>query len=169
MGRLAVFRYAVPQDRSHYDIKYCCFTTTNSWHMYETFLPIMARSPSIPTLERFFASRFKPRFRPAIPSPGDVLVEYGSVGIGGQEYICPTKSVSISRAMDTVKVRRVHCADFDCTPADLTHAQKISVNDTVYHSYHVFRSDIRIPPAEDSDAEGDSTQPASSATTAPKH
>ena len=170
MGTLAVFRYAVPQDRSHYHIKYCCFTTTNSWHMYEALPAYHGEIAIDPDTGAILRLTIQTEIPPGHPiSRADVLVEYSSVGIGGQEYICPTKSVSISRAMDTVKVREVHCADFDCTPGDLTHAQKISVNDTVYHSYHVFRSEIRILPAEASDAEGDSTQPASSATTAPKH
>jgi hypothetical protein len=169
-GTLAVFRYSVPQDRSHYSVKYCCFANTNSWHTYET-LPSyhgeISVDPETGAILRLTIETDIPPNHPIYRA--DILVEYGPVEIAGQQYLCPTKSVSISRAMNQVNLKDVRCVDFNCSPADLAFAKNTSVNDTVYHSYHVFRAEMRILPAEASDVEEKSPQSESPATPAPKH
>jgi hypothetical protein len=169
-GTLAVFRYSVPKDQSHYEVKYCCSSNTNSWHMFETLpsyhgeLSIDPESGAIfrLTIQTDLSSDY-PIYR------ADVLVEYGPVDIAGQQYLCPTKSVAISRAMNRVNVRQGQCVDYNCSPSDYAYPKNTSVNDTVYHSYHIFRSEMRILPTEDSDAEKEPSSPSSPTSTAPKH
>jgi hypothetical protein len=170
-GMLAVFRYSVPQDRSHYGIKYCCFTNTNSWHMYEALPSYHGEIAVDPETGAIFRLTIQTDIPPDHPIyRADILVEYGPVVIGGAEYICPTKSVSISRTMNTVKVMEVQCGDDNhCRSAELVHPKVTSVNDTNYHSYHVFRAEMRILPTEASDGDGGSSQPGSPVTTAPKN
>lgn len=165
---LAVFRYAVAQDRTHYDVKYCCFPSENSWHMFEALTSYhgeIAVDPETGAILRLTIQTEIPAGEPIYRA--DVLVEYGPVEIGGQQYLCPTKSVSIARTLDSVTVKDVSCfANSGCFPAEVIHPKDTSVNDTVYHSYHVFRSEVRILPDEASDG---GSQPASPGTEAPKN
>jgi hypothetical protein len=164
-GTIAVFRYSVPQDRSHYHVKYCCFSNTNSWHIFET-LPSyhgeISVDPNSGAILRLTIQTDIPPDHPIYRA--DLLVEYGPVEIAGQPYICPTKSVSIARAMNRVNVQQGQCVDYNCRPDAYVYPKNTAVNDTVYHSYHVFRSEMRILPAEDND-ESEEPRPAPPATT----
>jgi hypothetical protein len=168
-GTIAVFRYSVPQDRSHYHVKYCCFSNTNSWHIFET-LPSyhgeISVDPNSGAILRLTIQTDIPPDHPIYRA--DLLVEYGPVEIAGQPYICPTKSVSIARAMNRVNVQQGQCVDYNCRPDAYVYPKNTAVNDTVYHSYHVFRSEMRILPAEDND-ESEEPRPAPPATTDPKN
>jgi len=168
-GTIAVFRYSVPQDRSHYHVKYCCFSNTNSWHIFET-LPSyhgeISVDPNSGAILRLTIQTDIPPDHPIYRA--DLLVEYGPVEIAGQPYICPTKSVSIARAMNRVNVQQGQCVDYNCRPDAYVYPKNTAVNDTVYHSYHVFRSEMRILPAEDNDG-SEEPRPAPPATTDPKN
>ena len=65
----------------------------------------------------------------AIPDPGDLLtianvaVEYGPVDLGASAYICPLKSIAVSKG-----------------------TQFLWLNDVVFEDYHLFRSSMRILP-----------------------
>ena len=82
-----------------------------------------------------------------------IMVEYEPVEIGGKLYVCPSKSVSITTAL--VPMPREICpgARSGCVAA-MTVPKDTAINDTVYDSYHVFRSEVRIVP------EGDAPTPA---------
>jgi hypothetical protein len=164
-GTIAVFRYSVPQDRSHYHVKYCCFSNTNSWHIFET-LPSyhgeISVDPNSGAILRLTIQTDIPPDHPIYRA--DLLVEYGPVEIAGQPYICPTKSVSIARAMNRVNVQQGQCVDYNCRPDAYVYPKNTAVNDTVYHSYHVFRSEMRILPAEDNDG-SEEPRPAPPSTT----
>jgi hypothetical protein len=168
-GIVAVFRYSVPQDRSHYEVKYCCSSNTNSWHIFET-LPSyhgeISVDPDTGAIRRLTIQTDIPPNHPIYRA--DVLVEYGPVEIAGQQYVCPTRSVSISRAMNRVNVQQGQCADYSCRPDAYVYPKNTAVNDTVYHSYHVFRSEMRILPTEDSDDDGESSKPAPPPASTPK-
>ena len=169
-GTMAVFRYSVPQDRSHYNVKYCCFSNTNSWHIFET-LPSyhgeISVDPDTGAILRLTIQTDIPPDHPIYRA--DVLAEYGRVEIAGHQYVCPTKSVSIARAMNRVNVQQGQCVDYNCRPDAYVYPQNTAVNDTVYHSYHVFRSEMRILPTGDSDADGESSKPAAPPATNAKH
>ena len=164
-GTMAVFRYSVPQDHSHYHVKYCCFSNTNSWHIFET-LPSyhgeISVDPNSGAILRLTIQTDIPPDHPIYRA--DLLVEYGPVEIAGQPYICPTKSVSIARAMNRVNVQQGQCVDYNCRPDAYVYPKNTAVNDTVYHSYHVFRSEMRILPAEDNDG-SEEPRPAPPSTT----
>jgi hypothetical protein len=68
----------------------------------------------------------------------DIMVEYGSVEIGGQVYTCPLRSVSYSVGMLNVPV------SLDVQTSWKREATRL--NDVVFSGYHVFRSDMRILP-----------------------
>jgi hypothetical protein len=153
-GPMAVFRYAVPREKSHYKVKYCCFSATNSWHTFEdqpAYHGEIGVDPDSGAILRMAVET-------EIPANGhisrvDTVVEYGPVEIAGQQYTCPTRSVSISKTVSTVLIKPVRCQDSHCTPADLTAPQNTSINDVAYNAYHLFRSEIRLLPTDDADTQ----------------
>ena len=151
---LAVFRYSVPQDQSNYDVQYCCFTsernsTKQLWNVYET-LPAyhgeLAVDPETGAILRLTLETDIPPDEPI--DRADLLVEYGPVELGGNQYLLPTKSVTVSSAPVPVRVNEANCADFHCTPVNFVHPKDTVVSDTIYHSYHVFHSETQILPTD---------------------
>ena len=102
------------------------------------------------------------------------MVEYESVQIGGQTYVCPSKSVTVSTAV--APLFRQQCwgggnSANGCSPFAVSRAKDTAINDTEYDSssYHVFRSEARILPAEEA-GQGDkapSEDPAAPSSTVP--
>jgi hypothetical protein len=78
-----------------------------------------------------------------------ILVEYGSVEIGGKTYICPVKSVSISDApalasnafeIQSYFGRSILEHDNQTAPVHL----RTMLNDVVFEQYHLFHADARM-------------------------
>ena|ERR1700690_1710153 len=65
-----------------------------------------------------------------------MMVEYGSMPLGGSSYICPLKSVSMA-------VMPMGDPTSDAYP------MQTQVNDVAFTDYHLFRSESRIVPAQD--------------------
>jgi hypothetical protein len=70
----------------------------------------------------------------------DTLVEYGPVLIGGRTYICPVKSISISRSR-TIKILTGLPGEFRAFGPFATFMNEVS-----FGEYHVFRGEPRILP-----------------------
>jgi len=138
-GQLAVFRFTVPSESSHFETRYCCLADPdgtvplNSMSAYHGEITI---DPESGTVFRVTAQTDLP---PRMPiSRSDVAVEYGPISIGTRTYICPVRSVSISRS----RVDR------------LLHQWKMSfgvygpfesaLNAVTFSDYHQFRSEHRI-------------------------
>ena len=68
----------------------------------------------------------------------DILVEYGSVEIGGKTYICPVRSVSLWRGRSVIPL----------SPSNKTIGTfgpyETALNDMTFDHYQVFRSESRI-------------------------
>jgi hypothetical protein len=128
-GPMAVFRFQVSQSESHYDI----------WGIGELGLTgptayhgEIGVDPNSGTILRLVL-----KADPGLGSPmtrADVMVEYGSVTIGGRAYTCPLKSVSyFVGALYTATV-------FGARPGRQTE----QLNDVTFGEYHVFRTEMRI-------------------------
>ena len=70
----------------------------------------------------------------------DIMVEYGSVVIGGKVYTCPLRSVSISAG------KTLRLVDEMGLPAVAEMGEITRLDDVVFSDYHVFRSEMRIVP-----------------------
>ena len=109
---LAVFRYSVPQDQSNYDVQYCCFTsernsTRQLWNVYETLPAYHGEIAVDPETGAILRLTLEPDIPPDEPiDRADLLVEYGPVELGGNLYLLPTKSVTISGAPVPVRVMK---------------------------------------------------------------
>jgi hypothetical protein len=144
-GRLAVFHYAVPDEKSNYYVKFCCepdasvFNERASYHGEITFDPA---NGSI--LRMTLEAEMPPK---GLVSNAGIVIEYSSVEIGGQSYICPAKSVSVLLAHTAMPQGMYSRSNYQG-------AAKTFLNDVAFGQYRRFGSETRIltgevePPAK---------------------
>ena len=143
-GRVAVFRYAVPNEKSHYEVAHR--SSKENDHSYDLdretgYHGEVAIDPETGTIVRLTVE--------ADINPGlaieraDIMVEYGPVEIGSKIYICPVRSVSLStgRVVVVKKDRYGQATDLG--------AEFTRLNDVSFGEYHVFRSEARMLPGYD--------------------
>jgi hypothetical protein len=70
----------------------------------------------------------------------DLMIEYGPVMLGGISYICPVRSVSISRQRSVVELSEYGEKFKVYAPFETI------LNDVSYENYHLFRSSSRVLP-----------------------
>jgi hypothetical protein len=68
----------------------------------------------------------------------DIMIEYGSVEIGGQQYICPVKSVSIMRGRSVLALTVLGDSFRTYGPYATV------LNEIAYTDYHKFRVKARM-------------------------
>jgi VWFA-related protein len=166
-GPIAVFQYSIPKEKSTYVVNYCCVGLPNQpSHNFQSVPPFHGEIAIDPATGAVYRLVIITELSPTDPIfQAEVMVEYEPVEIGGQTYVCPRKSVTITTAVSSAV--RLTCFDGNCFVADSSMPKDTAINDTEYDSasYHVFRSETRILPAGDAD-QGDKT-PATSAAPAP--
>jgi hypothetical protein len=141
---LAVFHYAVPDEKSNYRVKFCCivdgyasdgqpemqvFDERSPYHGEITFDPADGSILRI-TLE----AEMPPKG--LVPNAG-IVIEYSPVEIGGKSYICPARSVSVLQAHVTIPKGMYSSSNFQ-GPA------KTFLNDVQFGQYRRFGSEARI-------------------------
>jgi hypothetical protein len=145
-GPMAVFRYAVPLVKSHYEVKQCCALFDDgmsgfnripgSFDQVPAYHGEIAIDPVTGAVLRLVLQR---ELQPSDPIVrADVVVEYGPVEIGGKTYICPVKSISISKS----PIREGN--GFWYSSSTATGLEKTAINDYAFDNYHLFRGDARI-------------------------
>jgi VWFA-related protein len=171
---LAVFGYVIPMEKSSYDTGGCCLPDgdgTSAFQKragYHGEIAIDPTTGALLRLELIFDLRST---TPLIQS--GVMIEYGPVEIGGKSYICPVRSVSISRGRSVAVLSET-----------LKDQQKIAwresfrtygpygtmLNDISFDAFHMFRADSHmltgLRPASDWKSLG--TVPAQTPATPPK-
>lgn len=144
-GRVAVFRYTVPDDKSNYRVQFCCvpggldggtgqsqmqiFDARASYHGEITF------DPNDGSILRMTLQADMPRTS-KVPN-ADIAIDYGTVDIGGRPSICPTRSVSSLQA-HTAEQHGMVSQAFNYGPT------KTFLNDIVFGHYRRFGSESRI-------------------------
>lgn len=140
-GLQAVFRYVVPQGASHFEVNFCCLADpdgTIPLNKIAAYHGEVAIDPASGTILRVtVAADLEPRL--PILSSG-IVVEYGPVVIGEKTYICPIRSVSISRWRGVVIL-----TEWGQT-FGVYGRFKTMLNDMTFGKYHVFRAQSRILP-----------------------
>jgi len=138
-GREAVFSYVVPQETPLFAVGFCCLADpdgTVHFQKMSGFHGEIAIDPETGAILRITVlADLEPRL-PLIES--GVVVEYAPVTIGEKVYICPTRSISISRSR-TVRVLHEWNESFG-----VYGPFESMVNDVTFSDYHVFRSTSRI-------------------------
>jgi hypothetical protein len=141
-GTQAVFHYAVPLENSHYRVNYCCVLNPGGdpgdpMKPFDRIVGYRGEIAVDPHEGSILRLTIEADLRPTDPiSRAALMVEYGPVEIGGQRYICATRSVALSTALLVGRV----LDDGQVTPGP---PQKL-LNDVAFEQYHLFRSDTRI-------------------------
>jgi hypothetical protein len=162
-GRLAVFRYAVPQANSHYSVRFCCYMgedgLPSSYEAKPGYHGELAIDPETGAVLRLVlkadvwsdaAARAGLEESPLLRA--DVLVEYGGVDIAGKQYIVPQRTVSVmtswmlgpdgSMKLGLTKVEGAKAAK---KALELMEFSRVNaINEAVFRDYHVFRSEVKL-------------------------
>ncbi len=138
-GRMAVFRYTIPWDKSLYEVGVCCLPDgdgAQSFHCYAGYHVQIAIDPQSGAILRL---AFQVDLKSTVPlSRSEVMIEYGPVEIGGKTYICPLRSVSIMRAR-SVRVLSEWDETFRSYGPYAT-----MLNDISFDRFHIFRSESQV-------------------------
>ena len=143
-GRLAVFGYAIPKNQSRFEVGYCCVLEgdgTQEFRMLAGYHGKISIDPESGAILRLTLEADLPPGLPLVRSA--LMVEYGPVAIGGKTYVCPARSVSMSRSR-TVKILAGFSESFKTFGPYST-----MLNDMEYQNYHVFRAETRVLPGYD--------------------
>ena len=131
-GRLAIFRYEVPSDKSRFGVQ---LSADNHEPEYPAYHGEIAVEPASGSVYRttIVASTSGNGF----VSESSVMVEFGPAQIAGISYICPLRGVTIAKYFDPFEYNRQDRAP---TP------YRTSINDISFTDFHVFRSESRVLP-----------------------
>jgi hypothetical protein len=137
-GPEAVFRFSVPREKSHYQVELCCFLDKELFDRDFRDVPAyhgeIAIDPADGTIYRLsLIADLDPSDPVGI---SNIMVEYASVEIGGRNYICPVKSVSMWVAS-----------------AASSNPSQTLLDDVDFAQYHLFRSEARVLVGGDTDAQ----------------
>jgi hypothetical protein len=92
---VAVFRFSVPKETSHYQLQFCC-EDGEAVERFTAYHGVIAIDPEDGAILRLALV--------TDPSKGDpitkanLMIEYGVTELGGQKFTCPTRSVAVSIA-----------------------------------------------------------------------
>jgi VWFA-related protein len=138
-GRVAVFGYVIPGDESFYQVAVCCLPDgdgTQGYQRYPRYHGEIAIDPETGAILRL---AFQSDLKSTTPlSRSDIMIEYGPVEMGGKNYICPLRSVSILRAR-SVRILSNWDEWFRIYGPYAT-----MLNDINFDGYHIFRSNSRV-------------------------
>jgi VWFA-related protein len=140
-GPQAVFRYAIRQDMSHFEVGFCCLADPDGTILFKKTAAYQGEIAIDPASGAILRLTVDANLEPRLPllSSG-IMVEYGPVVIGEKTYICPVRSVSISRQR-TVKLLEEWGERFGVYGRFET-----ILNDVAFGKYHIFRAQSRILP-----------------------
>jgi VWFA-related protein len=175
-GPQSVFRYSVPKEKSHYDVRFCCVADANGFGVSVLSQRVgyhgeITVDPDSGAILRLTAIADLDPQNPI--AQASVAVEYGPVEMGGKTYFCPVRSIAIAESPD---LKALHSA---LTPppaagsngfaptlqkASLSSIAQISrqklLNEVTFRQYHLFRAEAKVVAANGT--EGASISPASS-------
>jgi hypothetical protein len=135
-GTVAVFRYRVAKDQSHYSVgSHGRSNNQEDAQQVTGYHGEVAIDPATGTILRLTVQAEQPLGSPILE--GDIMVEYAPVEIGGKTYTCPIRSVSI--VMRGMGIMGVYPFTRSASTSDTT-----LLNDMTFENYHQFRSDSRI-------------------------
>ena len=145
-GILAVFRYSVRAENPRYGVVFCCLADGSVFETLPEHHGELSVDPATGAFLRITVESEPGWIRRTDLSPlrpvlfSNMMVEYGPVEMGGQRFICPKRSVVITRER-TVRPVSFWRADFSVYGPYQT-----LMNDTTYTNYHKFGTQLRILP-----------------------
>lgn len=148
-GPLAVFRFAIPREKSHYQVEYCCVSRGHGNGVFRQFSGYHGEIAVDPVTGTILRLVMKADLKPDEPLlRSDIVVEYAPVEIGGRTYICPAKSVSITLAplepTNASEMQRYRGELLDNDDQTSRENLQMLLNEAVFGNYHLFRAESRI-------------------------
>lgn len=165
-GHQAVFRYVVPNQKSHYEAKFCCVSMNGGRGIFQRHAGYHGEIAVDPETGTILRLTMQADLKPPYPiARADLMVEYGPVEIGGKTYTCPLKSVAIARGFEPAfpagtqgkpegfggLIQAENEAD---GVSDGPEILQTMLNHVVFRQYHLFRSETRILPEDDAPKDG---------------
>jgi len=128
-GAIAVFQFHVEKKDSHYSVSFPIGGLRSGRRTgYQGEVGI---DPDTGTILRLVLES-DPVLGSHFIGHGDIMLEYGSVVIGGKAYTCPVRGVSMSTGSYRMGWHKT--------------VAFILLDDVVFTGYHIFRSEMRILP-----------------------
>jgi VWFA-related protein len=156
-GPEAVFRYAVPREKSHYDVRFCCVAEaygmeTSELRQRSGYHGEITVDPDTGAILRLTAEADLDRQGPI--SLASIAVEYAPVEIGSRTYICPVRAIALARAEDAKTLENAAAKTASnaplpplekaSLPVTKTGPEQTLLNDIAFRHYHLFRADSRV-------------------------
>jgi len=160
-GPEAVFKYTVPKEKSHYDVRFCCVAESYGFEVSQLTQRVgyhgeITVDPDTGTILRLTVLADVPAGDPI--GKADIAVEYGPTQIGGRTYFCPTRGIALAQSPDLKTLGKA----FAGAPAagngagNLPNFEKASLsaisqsprqtllNDVAFREFHLFRSESKL-------------------------
>jgi len=137
-GAMAVFRYAVPKEQSHYTV-----LGADGKARFPAYHGQIAVDPKDGTILRVTVVS---ELDAAERAETAILVEYGPVAIGGATYTCPVRGVAFSQVPNAAAEAYYGVTNGKVRGAQVTIPPETFVNDVSFTEYHVFKADVRVVP-----------------------
>jgi VWFA-related protein len=140
-GTLAVFEYALPDGEGRFEAGFCCLAD-GAEKVPFTRMPTVHGEISIdPASGAILRLSVVADLESRLPlDQSAVMVEYSPLRIGGNTYVCPVRSVGISRQ------RRVRVLDEWGQSFRIYGPFETILNDMTFEKYHLFHSNVHILP-----------------------
>ncbi len=147
-GALAVFSYRVASKNAAPELTYCCLPEGNGTTLYrnkaDTYGELAVNPDSGAILRIVINADLDEERDPDVPLiRSQIMVEYGPVELGGKIYICPQRSVEVSRGRTE---RELH--EWGMVFSLYSYFETM-INDVTFGGYHKFGSEARILPGFD--------------------
>lgn len=146
---MAVFRFSVPKEKSHYQVEFCCIAGQGNGGVFQQFSAYhgeIAVDRMDGTILRLTLIADLTKADPVVTS--DILVDYGPVILGGKTYICPIRAISMSLApVQTVRGTRMRDANgATIAPAEngIPPPLQTMLNEVEFEQYHLFHAEARL-------------------------
>lgn len=150
-GAIAVFSYQVAGERSHYVLQ-----ESGGGGLPGPAVAYHGEIAVDPGTGAILRLTLVAEPRPGGPvTMANILVEYGPVELGGKPYICPLRSVALSKARNANLLDGLYAY-----PLSVQSPFKLEVNDVEFSQYHLFRSDVRLLPPGGPGTGAESNSPA---------
>ncbi|HMG86008.1 MAG TPA: VWA domain-containing protein [Terracidiphilus sp.] len=144
-GDLAVFSYSAASTSITPELTYCCLPEGNGTTLYQNKAADygeFALNPDSGAIMRIVTTADLDEERdPDVPLiRSQIMVEYGPEALGGKTYICPQRSVEVSRGRSERELREWGMV------FSLYSYFETMINDVTSGGYHKFGSEFRILP-----------------------
>jgi len=164
-GLESVFRFDVPKAASHYQVEFCCIRGGMLFQEFSAYHGVLIIDPANGTILRM--TLIADLEKGAQIAEAELMVEYGPVELGGKKYFCPVRSISVSRAPgEIVRIApdraRILSMDQATSANEAGEGAPLQtmLNETTFDNYHLFRADVQILSAGNSEGKSPPIVPA---------